>query len=400
MEINKPYLFIEINDNNFIFFVVQYNDNFDYEVVYKDSIKSEGITNGKIIDQNVSSKILKDKLNFIEKKINYTFKNATIISDQDNYNCINASGFKKLKGSQILDEDISHILNNVKKLITDNEPDKSLIHLFNTSYILDKNILSNLPIGLHGDFYNHHLTFFLLPKNDIKNLKLVLNSCHLEIERIILKPFVQGLYEIKKNKNSNNLFLINLKKNKTNISIFNNFSFIFSQNFKFGTNIIMKDVSKLCSLDLETVKDIFEEINFNLSQENNEDKYLSEKYFKSKGSRKISLSHLENIIKARIDELISLIYDKNINIKDFKEENKTVYIFFEDKNIFNNFKKFFQNCFSENHKVVFKNITQDEQLNSCLASAELIGKGWEKEAIPVIHTKKSLISRIFSNIFK
>ena len=162
----------------------------------------------------------------------------------------------------------------------------------------------------------------------------------------------------------------------------------------------MKDVSKLCSLDLETVKDIFEEINFNLSQENNEDKYLSEKYFKSKGSRKISLSHLENIIKARIDELISLIYDKNINIKDFKEENKTVYIFFEDKNIFNNFKKFFQNCFSENHKVVFKNITQDEQLNSCLASAELIGKGWEKEAIPVIHTKKSLISRIFSNIFK
>ena len=45
MEINKPYLFIEINDNNFIFFVVQYNDNFDYEVVYKDSIKSEGITN-------------------------------------------------------------------------------------------------------------------------------------------------------------------------------------------------------------------------------------------------------------------------------------------------------------------------------------------------------------------
>ena len=99
-------------------------------------------------------------------------------------------------------------------------------------------------------------TFFLLPKNDIKNLKLVLNSCHLEIERIILKPFAQGLYEIKKNKNSNKLFLINLKKNKTNISIFNNFSFIFSQNFKFGTNIIMRDVSKLCSLDLETVKDI------------------------------------------------------------------------------------------------------------------------------------------------
>tara|TARA_B100000029_G_C17007782_1_gene753676 strand:+ start:42 stop:530 length:489 start_codon:yes stop_codon:yes gene_type:complete len=162
----------------------------------------------------------------------------------------------------------------------------------------------------------------------------------------------------------------------------------------------MQDVSKLCSLEIETVEDIFKEINLNSDKKNNKVEYLSEKYFKSTGLRKISLNHLENIIKARIDELISLIYDKNINIKDLKDENKIVYIFFEDKNIFNNFRKFFQNCFAENEKIVFKNITQDEQLNSCLASAELIGKGWEKEAIPVIHTKKSLISRIFSNIFK
>ena len=95
MEIDKPYLFIEINDKNFNFFVVKYNEDFDFQVIYKDLIKSEGITNGKIVDQNISSKILKDKLNFIEKKINFTFKNATIISDQENYNCINASGFKK-----------------------------------------------------------------------------------------------------------------------------------------------------------------------------------------------------------------------------------------------------------------------------------------------------------------
>jgi len=33
-------------------------------------------------------------------------------------------------------------------------------------------------------------------------------------------------------------------------------------------------------------------------------------------------------------------------------------------------------------------------------SAELIGKGWEKEAIPTIQTKKSIISRIFSIFFK
>ena len=32
-------------------------------------------------------------------------------------------------------------------------------------------------------------------------------------------------------------------------------------------------------------------------------------------------------------------------------------------------------------------------------AAELIAKGWEKEAIPVIQSKKSLISSFFSRLF-
>ena len=60
---------------------------------------------------------------------------------------------------------------------------------------------------------------------------------------------------------------------------------------------------------------------------------------------KLSLNHIENIIKARVDELISLIYDKNINIKDLKDENKIVYIFFEDKKYFQQFQKIFSKLF-------------------------------------------------------
>jgi len=37
--------------------------------------------------------------------------------------------------------------------------------------------------------------------------------------------------------------------------------------------------------------------------------------------------------------------------------------------------------------------------NASIGAAELIGKGWEKEAIPVIHPKKSIISSFFSRFF-
>ena len=81
------------------------------------------------------------------------------------YKCINVSGYKNLLGSQVTDDDISFILNDIKKIISDNQPNESLIHLFNSKFVLDKNNIEKIPIGLYGEFYNQQLTFFLLPKN-------------------------------------------------------------------------------------------------------------------------------------------------------------------------------------------------------------------------------------------
>ena len=236
MIINKPYLFIEINDENFIFLVVKYNENLEFEILFSTVIKAEGIKNGKIVDVEMSSKILKKNLDIIENKIKFIFKNVIVINSQENFECINVSGFKKLNGSQVSNEDILYIINNLKKAILENSNQKTLIHLFNSNFILDKTILRNLPIGLFGEFYNHHLTFFLLPKNEVKNTKLVLNNCGLNIERIILKSFAEGVKLIKKKDAQDTIIMININKMKSNISIFDKLSFIYSENFNFGTD--------------------------------------------------------------------------------------------------------------------------------------------------------------------
>ena len=76
------------------------------------------------------------------------------------FECINVNGFKKLNGNQILEEDISYILNDVKNKLSESEKKKTIVHLFNTQHLLDNKPIKNLPIGLHGDFYSHQLTFF------------------------------------------------------------------------------------------------------------------------------------------------------------------------------------------------------------------------------------------------
>ena len=130
MKIEYPNLFIEINEEQIIFLVVKYNDDLEFTVLDTTIINSGGILNGKIIDINVLSKLIKDTLYTIEKKIDHIFNSASVVIDHNNINCINISGYKKISGSQVSKQDISYILNDIKKTIMDKEPNYSLIHLF------------------------------------------------------------------------------------------------------------------------------------------------------------------------------------------------------------------------------------------------------------------------------
>ena len=398
MNINTPYLIIEINDQKIILLAIKYNENFDYEILDTIMTNSQGVEKGKIIDVNISSSIIKKNLNQLEKKIDYIFKNAIIICDQDNYDCINISGYKKLRGSQILNDDVLFILNNIKKIIINNNQKKSLVHIFNSNFLLDHKEAKNMPIGLYGDFYNQHHSFFLLPKNDIKNINLVANKSDINVEKIILKNFTKGVSIIKKNNIQDKFILINLKKTSSNISIFDKSSFIYSENFNFGSNMIIQDIKKLCSLEHNEVINVFKEVKLD-DLSNNKDKYLEEKIFISSTFRKISIDHINDIISARVKELAELIFTKNINIKNLVNDNTALFLSLEDTDIINSLRKNINKIFSNDGNIRLIDYDNDTYLDSALTTAELIGKGWEKEAIPLIQTKKTLIARIFSSLF-
>ena len=69
---------------------------------------------------------------------------------------------------------------------------KQILHIFNSKYFLDEKETENIPIGLFGNFYSHELSFFLINKNDYKNLHNIFNKCNLKIKKIISKSFIEG----------------------------------------------------------------------------------------------------------------------------------------------------------------------------------------------------------------
>ena len=394
-KLEKKNLFVEINDNNILVAVGEYDDELNFKIVEKEIFSPSGFKNGKVVNLELSGDNLKKTINKIENRSNLFFTDVNIIINQTDFDCVNVSGFKKLNGNQILSEDISYILNDVKSKLIESEKHKTIIHLFNTKYLLDNKAIKNLPIGLYGEFYSHQLTFFMLNDNELKNIKALFNKCNLNINKIILKSFSDGIKVINKDK-KDTFIKIKMNKEDTQLSFFYNSAFCFFQRFNFGSDIILKDISKVCSLDIEDVRNIISKSNFEITDKN---MYIDEKYFNKNKFRKISLNHLIEISSARIEEIANIIFNSNRNLNNLKDTEINLYLNFEDENIFYKFKDIFKNSFNKCN-FISDNLIDEDYFGSIKIFGELISKGWTKEAIPVVNKKRSLISSIFSALFE
>ena len=162
MQVDTSNLFVEINYSKFIFIAGLYDENHNFEIKEKITINNEGFCDNKFTNIDLIEDIIRKNIESIEDKLNCVFKDVTVILDNSHYTCINISGFKKLNGSQVLKENISYILNSLKLAVTENEKEKTILHIFNSKSVLDNKRVENLPIGLFGNFYSHGLTFFLI----------------------------------------------------------------------------------------------------------------------------------------------------------------------------------------------------------------------------------------------
>ena len=399
MSNKSPKLFVEINESNIIFVAGNYDDDLNFSIVEKKISSIDGFFSDELINLSQAVKIVKQNIEIVENKINYVFKEITVILDQFNCSCVNVSGYKRLNQTQILKENISYILNSLKLTISDNEKDKNILHIFNSKSVLDGKVVENLPIGLFGNFYNHELTFFLIKKNDFKNIKQIFSKNNLSVKKIISKNFIEGAQIIEMNREIETFYYIKIKKKSSSVSFFDNSAFKYFEQFDFGTNILTQDISKVCSISYEMIKNILANNILNTKDLKDND-LVESKFFNGENYRKIKKKLIQEIVKARIDEISNIILFKNTNTKSFHFDNKKIFVVIEDELFFNNFKDDFDYCFSKNFKyktVLFKNFETDLLFNK---AAHLSVFGWKKEAIPILQTKNSLITRIFKTLFE
>ena len=391
----KLSLILEINNNDLIFFVAEGDEENFLKSIYKQSVPIEGFENSRISDLEKFFKLIKDNILIIENKFNFIFKEIILILENLNPQFINISGFKKLNGSKVLRENITYILNTSKSYIEEIESKKNILHIFNSNFYLDKKKIENLPIGLFGDFYSHELSFILINSNDYKNLENILKKCNLKIKKVLLKSFVKGALYSNEKKNTDTFFYIMINENNSKIFYFENNSLKFEQDFKFGSDIIIKDISKITSLKTETTKKILNVIEFKGEFFNEE--LIDKNFFSEEVYKKIKKNLVYEIALSRIKEISEIILHKNINLQYFKKQK--IFLEINDKLKSQSLIKILEEVFSLNKKINTEVLETPSDEKMFETINKLVHFGWKKEAIPVSFVKKSFITKFFEGLF-
>jgi cell division protein FtsA len=390
-------LFIEINNSEFTFVVGDKDEKNNFKIIYKSIVSITGIEKSRIINFDQVFNDIKKNIYLIEQKINFTFKETILILSNFNCSFVNLSGFKKLNGSQILKENITYILNSLKSNISETERDKTILHIFNSNYYLDKKKIENLPIGLFGYFYSHELSFCLISNNDYKNLNNIFNKCNLKIKKIILKSFAEGSCTSNKNERIDTFFQIKINKNNSQIFYFENDSLKFEQNFNFGSDLIIKDISKVTSLNFNFVKKLLDQKILN--SDIHSDELIEQNLFDNENYIKIKKKLIYNIAEARINEILEHIISKNINLSSFNTKGKEIFLKIGDESHRISFKNIYSKFFNKNNNLrvrSIENITSEDLFNNI---NNLVLFGWKKEAIPISFAKKSVMAKLFDTLF-
>ena len=391
-------LIAEIAEDKIQYVIYQQDEKLEYKILKKKISNNTGIKQGKILDFHYTADKINQDLKDLEKVSNKIFRNISIIVNEPEISCTNLSGFKKLNGSKVEKRDLDYLLNEGKSSILKNQEKNSILHILNSNFILDKIKKNKIPVDLHGDHLSLHMTFISLPTNNLKNIKALFNNSDLKIDRVISKPLACGIDLLNKNKGAKNFILVNFDKEVSSISIYEDSSLVFLKIFPFGTNSIYRDVIQLCSLKEKEARIIINKLDFR-NIEDIKNKYIEKDMFTESEFKKLSINHLNNIVTARVEEMSNYIFNKNKNLNYINNRIPRIHLFFEDKDVLENFGKLFKESLNIDTTKTQIELLPLNEFSALTGAAELIFKGWDKEAIPMINKKKSMISSFFERFF-
>ena len=221
--------------------------------------------------------------------------------------------------TEINDADIDKLMQNMYKLVM--VPGEEIIHVIPQEYIVDKQDNFPDPRGMVGVQLEANFHIITGQTAAISNIKKCVNNASLAMTGLTLEPLASATSVLDHQELEAGVALVDIGGGTTDVAIFKDGIIRHTAVIPFGGNIITQDIKEGCSI-LENQAELLK-IKFGsaLASQNKENEIVSIPGLRGRDPKEISLKNLANIIQARVEEIIELVYHE---IKNSGYENKLI----------------------------------------------------------------------------
>lgn len=304
---------IDIGTTKVTTLVGQYFETEDrLNVVAVSSIPSVGFRKGQIINLDQATNTITQSIESAERMAGFEIKSAAVSLAAPHIESINSQGVVAISNpnGEIAENDINRVIEAAKAITI--PAGKEIIHVIPRRYTVDGQDGVIDPIGMNGVRLELESHLILASTPALKNLHKCFEEIGLRIEDLVYSGLPTGKAALTDTERELGVALIDIGGHITTITIFTEGSPAYSAVIPVGATNVTNDLAIGLRMSLEDA----EKIKLRLAKMMDSQKYedevdLSQFGVLSEDKHKISLqTAINGIIKPRLEELFTLIYDQ------------------------------------------------------------------------------------------
>ncbi len=272
---------------------------------------SQGLKAGRITDINAAEASIAQAIESAERMAGETIKGLYVSVSSNNLISQRMSSELMITGHEVTEKDLNRMIFQVLDKFQAQEMD--VVHNFAYDYILDGNRGIDNPLGMYGNSLVSDFHIISAPANYLLNISNCISRCQLEVEDFISSSYASGISCLTDDEMNLGVTLLEFGGGTTSVSVFNKGNMLYTDALPIGGMHVTSDIARAFGTDFlsaERIKNLYGTIIMTSADHNESIEVPISNNKHDVEMNVIKRSELVEVMRARIDETLEIIYKK------------------------------------------------------------------------------------------
>jgi cell division protein FtsA len=272
---------------------------------------SVGIKSGVITDLEQAEHAIRNVVGMAERAAGLTVQSVVVNVTAGRLGSETFSATVNLGAHEVEKADIQRVLRAVNGRSV--RPERSIIHALPIGYSLDGQKGIKDPRGLVGEKLSVDVAVMSAETLAMRNIELVLNRCHLQIEALVATPYASGLSTLVDDEGQLGVAVVDFGGATTTVSVFADGHPVYCDALAIGGHHLTLDIARQLSVsvaDAERLKTVYGSVLPGQADEREMISIVPVGAGADEAPGMIPRSHLTRILRPRVEEVLTAIRDR------------------------------------------------------------------------------------------